>query len=46
MRRGSALDLSPEEALARFHRLKAEEKRWSLLEEVKCTNQDLILQTL
>jgi hypothetical protein len=35
MRRGSALDLSPEEALARFHRLKAEEKRWSLLEEVK-----------
>lgn len=33
--RGSALDLSQDEALARFHRLKAEEKRRSLLEEVR-----------
>jgi hypothetical protein len=32
---GSVLDLSPEEALARFHRLKAEEKKQQLLEEVK-----------
>ena len=39
--KSSASELSPTEALARFHRLKAEEKRQRLLEEVR--NVELLI---